>query len=70
MNQPTRIAIVAAAAIAAIALGTGIASGQPDDGEGTPITGDALAQATQAALAATGGGTVTQTEVGDQESFY
>jgi hypothetical protein len=70
MNQRTRIGIVATAAIAAMALGTGIASGQPDDGEGTPITGDALAQATQAALAVTGGGTVSQTEVGDEESFY
>jgi hypothetical protein len=55
---------------AAVALGTGIAAAQPDDGEGTPITGDALAQASQAALAFTGGGTVTQTEVGDEESYY
>ena len=55
---------------AAVAIGTGIAGAQPDDGEGTPITGDALAKASQAALAFTGGGTVTATEVGDEESLY
>ena len=34
------------------------------------ITGDALAHASQAALAHTGGGRVTDTEVGDEESYY
>jgi hypothetical protein len=53
-----------------LAVGTGVAVAQPDDGDGPPITGDALAQASQAALAFTGGGTVTQTEVGDEESYY
>lgn len=55
---------------AAVVIGTGIASAQPDDGEGTPITGEALTKASQAALAFTGGGTVTATEVGDEESLY
>ena len=66
----TQIRLVTVVGAAAVALGTGIAAAQPDDGEGTPITGDALAQASQAALAFTGGGTVTQTEVGDEESYY
>src|SRR4029450_6589358 len=66
----TRIGIVAAAGAAAVAIGTGIATAQPDDGEGTPITGEALTKASQAALAFTGGGTVTATEVGDEESYY
>jgi hypothetical protein len=70
MKQLTRIGIMTAVGAAAVAIGTGIAAAQPDDGEGTPITGDALAQATQAALAFTGGGTVTQTEVGDEEGYY
>ena len=35
-----------------------------------PITGDALDQATAAALAATGGGRVTGTEVADEDSYY
>ena len=34
------------------------------------ITGSDLARATKAALAETGGGTVTETEVGDEESLY
>ena len=34
------------------------------------ITGDALTKASEAALARTGGGTVTDTEQGDNEAFY
>ncbi|MDT5238399.1 MAG: hypothetical protein QOD97_597 [Mycobacterium sp.] len=64
------IGIVTAVGAAAVAIGTGIAAAQPDDGEGTPITGDALAKASQAALAFTGGGNVTGTEVSDEESLY
>ncbi len=64
------IGIVTAIGAAAVAIGTGIATAQPDDGEGTPITGEALTKASQAALAFTGGGTVTATEVGDEESLY
>lgn len=64
------IGIVTAVGAAAVAIGTGIAVAQPDDGEGTPITGDALTKASQAALAITGGGTITATEAGDEESFY
>ena len=63
------IGIVTAVGAAAVAIGTGIAAAQPDDGEGTPITGEALTKASQAALAFTGGGTVTGTEVGDEESL-
>ena len=66
----TRIGIVTAVGAAAVAIGTGIATAQPDDGEGTPITGEALTKASQAALAFTGGGTVTGSEVGDEESYY
>lgn len=46
-------------------------SGDSDSGETeTPITGAALTRATEAALAVTGGGTVTGTEVGDEDSHY
>jgi hypothetical protein len=64
------IGILTAVGATAVAIGTGIAAAQPDDGEGSPITGEALANASQAALAFTGGGTVTGTEVGDEESLY
>jgi uncharacterized membrane protein YkoI len=40
-----------------------------DDDSG-PITGEALDRASEAALAHTGGGRVTDTEVGDEESYY
>jgi len=69
---------VAAGVVAASALlGAGAIVGSldgPDDSDAneteTPITGDALAKASAAALAVTGGGTVTGTEVGDEESYY
>ena len=41
-----------------------------EDESETPITGDALSRASEAALAHTGGGRVTGTEVGDEESYY
>jgi hypothetical protein len=66
----TRIGIAAVMGAAAVGVGVGIAAAQPDDGEGTPITGDALTKASQVALAFTGGGTVTGSEVGDEESYY
>ena len=65
-----QIGIAVAGGVAAVAIGAGVATAQPDDGEGTPITGEALTKASQAALAFTGGGTVTATEVGDEESLY
>src|SRR4051812_42613549 len=65
-----QIGIAAAVGVGAVLIGAGVAVAQPDDGDGSPITGDALAKATEAALAVTGGGTVTQTEVGDEESYY
>ena len=63
--------IVAAGVVAAAAIGGGaaIAAGG-DDSSDTPITGAALAKAKAAALAQTGGGKVTGTEVGDEESYY
>lgn len=59
---------VAAVAAAGAAATMGAASADHDNE--TPITGDALEQAGSAALEHTGGGTVTGTEVGDEEGFY
>ena len=50
--------------------GAAIAAGGDDDASDAPITGAALARAKAAALAHTGGGKVTETEVGDEESLY
>ena len=63
--------VIALVAVLAVALGavtlTAVAQGGDDD---QPITGPALERASQAALGQTGGGRVTGTEVGDEESYY
>jgi uncharacterized membrane protein YkoI len=73
MQKRTKVAIGVGAGVLAIAGGTGIAVASgvaDDDGSETPITGDALDKASAAALDYTGGGEVTGTEVGDEESKY
>ena len=76
MRRRTKIMIGAAAVVgAASLLGGALAPASGGDGSDpgeteTPITGAALEQASAAALAHTGGGTVTGTEVGDEESYY
>ena len=67
-----KFAVAAALVVGAGAAsgGAAIAAGGDDDGTESPITGSALDNATTAALEHTGGGTVTGTEVGDEESYY
>lgn len=59
----------------AVASGSGSVSesdegANDDDATEKAITGDALEKASEAALQHTGGGTVTDTEVEDEESYY
>ena len=72
MKRRTLIITVAGVGlIAAAAVGTAVAAGAMDDDESQrPITGDALTKASAAALAYTGSGKVTETEVGDEDSYY
>ena len=75
MRDKLKGAVMAAAAIAALGVGgaalAGAAGGSGDDGgSDKAISGQALERASAAALAATGGGKVTETEVGDEESYY
>jgi uncharacterized membrane protein YkoI len=71
MKSRRKLIVLAAAVLAAVAGGAAYASGVgDDDATDTPITGSALAKAKAAALAHTGGGRVTETEVGDEESLY
>jgi hypothetical protein len=70
MNKRTKVALVAASALVAAATSAGIASAVGGDDRETPITGQDLERATAAALKHTGGGKVTETEVGDEESYY
>jgi hypothetical protein len=59
---------VAAAAIAIGGVGMTLANGGNDSD--TPLTGDDLDRATHAALDHTGGGTVLESEVGDDGAAY
>jgi hypothetical protein len=67
-----RTKIIAGAAAAAILAGgwTGVTLAGHNDGDGQPITGEALAKASAAALQEAGGGRVTGSEIHDQEGFY
>ena len=75
MTKRTKIVAVGASALALAAAGAGVAvaGGAGEDqaeGPDVAITGNALERASSAALDATGGGTVTGTETGDEESYY
>jgi uncharacterized membrane protein YkoI len=67
MKRRTLIIITAAGALAA--GGTAVAAGGDDDATDKPISGSALERAEAAALAHTPG-KVTETETGDEESYY
>ena len=72
MHRRTKALIAGGAAAAAIIGGAtwAVAGGADDDATDTPITGSALREASAAALEHTGEGRVTETEVGDEESYY
>jgi hypothetical protein len=73
MKRRTKILIAGVAAVVIALAGVGIAAGgglEDDDATDTPITGAELEQATDAALEFLGEGTVTETEVNDEESKY
>lgn len=75
MKHATKLSMGAALAGAVVVIGGGV-SVAATSGQDTPaetdisITGDALEQASAAALAVTGRGAVTDTEVDDEESRY
>ena len=63
------VVVGATAALALVGVGAAVASND-DDATGRSIEGSALQEATDAALAQTGQGNVTGTEVADEESYY
>ena len=67
-----RIAVIAASAalVTAGTVGAASAVSGDDDAQDRPIPASDLGKAEKAALAETGEGTVTETEVGDEESKY
>lgn len=75
MKNTTKLGMGAGILIGATVLvggGLAQAAGESESGPEveTPISGSALERASATALAHTGGGSVTGTEVGDEESYY
>ena len=74
MKDKLKGVLIAMAAIAALAVGgaalANAAGGDDDDAGDKAITGQSLERASAAALAKTGGGRVTGTEVDDEEGAY
>ena len=70
MNQTTKWIAVGAVAMAALAGGASVASAGNSDDAGPPISGTDLERASAVALAYTGEGRVSDTEVGDEDSYY
>jgi uncharacterized membrane protein YkoI len=70
MSKRRTIAITAGTVAALAAGGAAIAGAGGGEDNERAITGPALERASAAALEATGGGEVTDTEVRDEEGFY
>ncbi len=70
MNKRTKAGVAIASVVAAGAGAVAIATAGGESDREAPIKGSTLEAASAAALAETGGGTVTDTEVGDEESRY
>ena len=70
MKRTAKAAIAAGAVVVATGATAGIAVASGLDDNEAAITGDALQKASEAALDYTGEGTVTGTEVDDEESYY
>ncbi len=68
MNKRALWITVGAVAAAVVGAGAALAAGVAGSEE--PLTGTTLQRATDAALRHTGGGTVTETEVGDDGAAY
>ena len=71
MQRNIKIALIAGAiAVGGTGVGTVAVGAASNDDNEAPITGAALDKASSAALAHTGGGRVTDTEIGDEDSYY
>ena len=70
MEKRTKLGIGGAAAVVAIGAGSFLGIAAATGGDEQPLQGDAKDRAVAAALASTGGGTVTETETGDDGAAY
>jgi hypothetical protein len=69
MKTRTKVVMGALAGLAVIGVGTGFGVATMGD-EDQPLTGSDLERATAVALEHTGGGTVTESEIGDDGAAY
>jgi hypothetical protein len=69
-KQQAAVVVGTVGLLAAAGTGTAFAAGGDDEAPDRPIEGAALEKAERAALAETGGGTVAETEVEDEENAY
>lgn len=71
-NRKVAVAVGATAVVLGGGIGAAAATGGSDSLEGpdVAIPGAALQRASEVAVAETGGGRVTGTEAGDEESYY
>ena len=67
MTRKLAVLVALVLVAGAISAGFAVAAGGDDD---EPLTGSSLEQATAAALAHTGGGTVIETAIGDDGAAY
>src|SRR5262249_4154058 len=70
VRKRSKAVIIGASALALGAGGAGIATATGAGEDSKPIGGRALEEASAAALKVTGNGKVTETEVGDEVSYY
>jgi hypothetical protein len=70
MTRRSKLLTIGGTAVVVAAAGTGLAVATGGDDSEAPIVGTALDRASAAALAHTGGGEVSETEIGDEESYY
>ena len=73
MERKRKLIAAAVVAVAGVGIAGGVAiasDGGDDDATDTPIPAADLERASAAALEHTGGGRVTETEIGDEESYY
>ena len=71
MRTRTKMTVAGAAlALGTVGVGAAMVGASSGDDQEPAISGDALDRASAAALAHTGEGRVTDTEVGDEDSYY
>ena len=70
MSRQRKILLAVVAALALTAGGVGVAVATGGDDDEAPISGSGLEPASAAALDHVGSGEVTETETGDEESYY